>query len=160
MKEHAPDCRIAYSHCTCGLGGDESGEPMSMAQTFQRAIDLASEGSSVAPKTARLVPRPWTPDELWVGIPEEFQDAELSAPLLAIIKQTPRPVSFALVGPPGTGKTRSLWAMLHSMRKAATRDWMGTEIRRGVRSEGEFSERKQTYMQTPRFRHISLRNNR
>jgi hypothetical protein len=145
VREHAPDCRIAYSHCTCGLGGDENGEPMSMAAVFQKAIDNAAVRVSGAGERPRLVPRPWKPEDLWTGIPEEFQGAELSAPLLAILKQTPRPVSFALVGPPGTGKTRSLWAMLHSMRKAATKDWMGSEVKRSGIMDGEFTERRQTY---------------
>jgi hypothetical protein len=93
---------------------------------------------------ATPISRLWAPGDLWAGIPEEFQGAELTAGLLAQLKKTPRPLSFALVGPPGTGKTRSLWAMVHSMRKRFMADRMGTEIRRGDIADGQYAYRRQS----------------
>ena len=153
--KHPASCNIAYGACTCGIG--DKPEPSGpAAQSVSEALGSVPAPFLAVDPRPRLVPRPWAPEDLWTGIPEEFQGAELSDGLKAILKQSPRPTSFALVGPPGTGKTRSLWAMAHSMRKAATKDWMGREIEREIVKQGEFSERRQTYAEAIASRLASI----
>jgi DNA replication protein DnaC len=88
--------------------------------------------------------RCWDPDDLWLGIPEEFEGAEVPAALIPLLKQRPLPRSFALVGPPGTGKTRALWGMLHAIRKNKMAQMMGHKIERMRYREGEYTEKIET----------------
>lgn len=88
-------------------------------------------------------PRLWTADDLWTGIPAEFKGAELSPALMDVLRTKPLPASLALVGPPGTGKTRSLWALLHRMRAQAMKELIGTELFRDTVSVGEYSHRSE-----------------
>ena len=79
----------------------------------QAIIDRALAGT---PKQATEPPPcRWDPSDLWHGIPEEFHAAELSPSLHKALST--KPVSVALVGPPGVGKTRALWAMVHAIRQ-------------------------------------------
>lgn len=121
-------------------------DPQKLGSGFQAILDTIV---SVPTRSAKEVPivRRWAESDLWHGIPEEFRDAEVSPPLMAILKGSPRPKSFALVGPPGTGKTRSLWAMLHAMRKHRMVQWMGMEIERRQLSDGEYATKRETYAQ-------------
>lgn len=70
----------------------------------------------------------WDVSDLWTGIPEEFQGAELSPSLKNALATSP--VSVALVGPPGVGKTRALWATVHSIRIKKMAGIIGQEIER------------------------------
>ena len=86
----------------------------------------------------------WTHETLWQGIPVEFEGAVITGDLIAMLNQKPRPVSFALVGPPGTGKTRSLWGMLHSMRKVRFADLIGQPIEPVTITDGAYARREGT----------------
>jgi DNA replication protein DnaC len=69
----------------------------------------------------------WTTDDLWVGIPTEYQGALLPDSLRDVLKRGP--LSVALIGPAGVGKTRNLWAMVHHARRAVMVNEIGTERR-------------------------------
>jgi hypothetical protein len=139
--EHAPYCEIAFSHCTCGRGDSEP-KPAPLGLSLQEALGGVlsrdpSQGASEAQK-----PRVWLPGDLWHGVPEEFRGATLSDGLKKALNE--KPVSFALVGPPGTGKTRSLWAMLHSLRVRTMAEAMGSPVDRMRIAQGEYSSRRET----------------
>lgn len=65
----------------------------------------------------------WHVDDLQYGIPVEYQGAELPASLRQILGNEQQTV--AMVGAPGTGKTRNLWAMLYHARKARFKSLIG-----------------------------------
>lgn len=56
------------------------------------------------------------------GIPVEYQSATLPPKLRIIINE--EPVSIALIGPPGTGKTYLCWAILRDDRQRQVRQLM------------------------------------
>ncbi len=77
----------------------------------------AGRGQPPPPAAVDFYPGPrWGADDLWHGVPKGFQGAELPSGLAAVL--VTGPLSVALIGPPGTGKTRSLWAMVHRARLA------------------------------------------
>jgi chromosomal replication initiation ATPase DnaA len=76
-------------------------------------------------------------DDLWEGIPSEFHGAVLSQGAKDLLGQKPRPASFAIVGPPGTGKTRLLWAIVCQIRRR--RLPVGSPIEPWYRGNGELT---------------------
>jgi DNA replication protein DnaC len=76
----------------------------------------------------RAPARTWAPDDLWCLTPPEFKGATLSAGILAILNGKTPPTSLAIIGSPGTGKTRLLWAMNHSLLKGVMRTHMGEAV--------------------------------
>ncbi len=123
-------------------------KPKALGEAFREAITGLGVGKLYQPPADHQKSRVWSPGDLWAGIPEEFHSAELSQGLLAMLKKVPRPASFALVGPPGTGKTRSLWAMVHSMRKRFMADFIGTEILRQGVADGQYASRRESCDET------------
>lgn len=143
--QHAATCRIAYSHCTCGLGDkpepeDDERPPLPMAQAVGAALDeIQAAGAQPTAPAIR-----WRPDDLWDGVPPEFQGAQVPESIRTAFKQSPRPVSFAIVGQPGTGKTRCLWALFHRARANAMAYLLGKPVERLFFSEGEYTRKLET----------------
>jgi hypothetical protein len=145
MRGHAADCEIAFSQCSCGLGDKDEEQDEQSAKPFEIVEDLFggwSERRELAPpaKPARL----WSHETLWHGIPIEFEGAVITDALKEMLNKKPSPASFAIVGPPGTGKTRSLWGMLHSMRKARLTDLIGEPIGEITVADGSYVRRSGT----------------
>ena len=90
--------------------------------------------------------RRWAAGDLWHGVPHEFRGAKLPDGIRTMLNR--RPKTLALVGPPGTGKTRILWAMVHSMRSLSMRDLIGTELIRQEVADGDYSARRQSYRES------------
>lgn len=88
-------------------------------------------------------PRLWTEADLWAGIPEEFHGAELSDGLKEVLKR--KPPSVTILGPPGTGKTRSLWAMTNHARKSLMGDLIGHPVKRHYMPDGQYERRLCSY---------------
>lgn len=84
----------------------------------------------------------WKAEDLWRSIPLEFTGAQLSESLIKVLKS--KPPSVTLIGPPGTGKTRSLWALVHHLRHRRMEQYLGTEITRGWVSDGEHCRRQES----------------
>lgn len=84
-------------------------------------------------------------EDLWEGIPVEFHGATLSEGARQLLGQKPRPVSFAIVGPPGTGKTRLLWAIVCQIRRK--RLPVGTAMEQWFRGNGDLDRVPETRRQ-------------
>ncbi len=97
--------------------------------------------------TTETIAQTWniTEDDLWTGVPSEFRGATLSESARALLSQKPRPASFAIVGPPGTGKTRLLWAMVHHSRRKLLP--VGSEIDLRMYSTSEYASKRETRSQ-------------
>lgn len=81
---------------------------------------------SAPPTVRRPSDRVWTPEDLWSLTPPEFVGAELASPIKEILNRIP--LSVAIIGSPGTGKTRTLWAMAHSLLRGKFLGRLGDPI--------------------------------
>jgi hypothetical protein len=112
-----------------------------------RIGNLMSDLSKTIPKNEHQKEsseeRVWSEADLWVEIPEEFHGAELSQGLKEVL--TRRPPSVTVLGPPGTGKTRSLWAMKYCARRALIGDLIGSPIKRNYIPDGQYERRICSY---------------
>lgn len=117
----------------------------SFMEALQGALGASGTNDRQPEASEHQPERLWQESDFWHGVPAEFHGAALSEGLKTVLRQRPVPLSFALVGPPGTGKTRSLWAIFHAMRRREMMDALGSPIQRGRVSQGEYSSRRQTY---------------
>lgn len=81
-------------------------------------------------------------EDLYRGIPVEFRDLKLSDGLKAVLKS--KPASVAILGPPGTGKTRMLWALKYFVRHKMLSESIGKPIAKHWYMEGEYERRCET----------------
>ena len=143
MKQHATDCQIAYTQCTCGLS-EKEGEKSNKLYDMVDDEVFGGWKERPVPVKAASPARLWSLETLWDGIPLEFEGATITDALKEMLNKKPYPASLALVGPPGTGKTRSLWGMLYSMRKARFADLIGEPIEGVTVADGAYVRRSGT----------------
>lgn len=109
-------------------GNDNDDKPAKkLGETFKELVNNMKFNSCVTP-AAQQTTREWTEADTWSGIPEEFHGAVVSNGLLSVLRSGVK--ALAIVGPPGTGKTRTLWAIVHRMRMVKMRGLIGREITR------------------------------
>ena len=106
-------------------GNDDAKPAKKLGEDFNELIVNMKFNSCVTPADQRTT-RGWTDADTWSGIPEEFHGAVVGDGLLSVLRSGAK--TLAIVGPPGTGKTRTLWAIVHRMRMAKMRGLIGHEI--------------------------------
>jgi len=82
------------------------------------------------------------PEHLWVGIPGEFKGSKLPKGIRVALAD--KSVCITLLGPPGTGKTRSLYAAMHHVRARLLRDQIGAEVEKLHVHHGEYERKEET----------------
>jgi len=101
--------------------------PKKLGEDFNRLMAEMIPADRIQPPKQRETWE-WTEADTWQGIPQEFHGAVISDGLLSILRSGVK--TLAIVGPPGTGKTRTLYAIAHRMRMATLRKLVGTFIER------------------------------
>lgn len=113
-----------------------------MSRLSETASEIVNQTPRGATKVSEYEIYKWKDQFLDLKTPPEFHGARLSADVIKVLQV--KPVSLCLLGPPGTGKTRMIYAMARHTLERSCNLKEGQEIELKTVRDGEYSRRRQT----------------